>query len=304
MFVAIKDKLQIGAPVIVAGSWGSELFRRGVRLYRRLWTAPASTGAPDVVADVVRDYAQAGADVILANTFSTGPLLMSELGLLDEMREWDHAAVRIARETLAAMPDCPAALAGSFSVFGAERVDTDHAACDMTEREMKPLFEAKVETLVRAGCEMIYMERIGGLCRAQLAVETAVASGLPVWVELAVARAADGSLHGAGATGWLLADMVASLMNTGAEVCLVNHHDPLVLAEAIQTIKSAWAGPIGVSLSNGHCRMPEWIQGEFSPEDFVIEAQRWRRQKASVFCASSGAGPEFVAALRKSFSEG
>ncbi len=303
MFVTIKDKLQIGAPIIVAGSWGSELSRRNMQLDRRLWTAQANTDAPDLLADIVRDYVQAGADMILANTFSTGPLLMSEMGLLEEMREWDHAAVRLARETLAEMPDCRVALAGSFSVFGAVQVDSDHTACDMTEREMRPLFETKVETLVRAGCEMIYMERIGGLCRAQLAVETAVSSGLPVWVELAVARAPDGSLHGAGATGWLLSDMVASLMNTGAEVCLVNHHDPLVLAEAIQTIKSAWAGPIGVSLSNGHCRMPEWVQGDFSPEDFVIEAQRWRRQKASVFCASSGAGPEFVAALRKSFSE-
>ncbi len=303
MFVIIKDKLQIGSPIIVAGSWGSELFRRHVELDQKLWTAPANVNAPDVLADIVRDYVKAGADIILANTFSTGPLLMSEMNLLDEMREWDHAAVRIARETLAAMPDRSVALAGSFSIFGAVQVDSDHTACDMTEREMKPLFEAKVETLVRAGCEMIYMERIGGLCRAQLAVETAVSSGLPVWVELSVARAADGSLHGAGATGWLLADMVASLMNTGAEVCLVNHHDPLVLAEAIQTIKSAWAGPIGVSLANGHCSMSEWIQGEFSPEDFVIEAQRWRRQKASVFCASSGAGPEFVAALSKSFSE-
>jgi len=202
MFVAIKDKLQIGAPVIVAGSWGSELSRRGARLDRRLWTAPISTETPEVLADVVRDYAMAGADVILANTFSTGPLLMSELGLLDEMREWDHAAVRIARETLASMPDCPAALAGSFSVFGAERVD--------------PLFEAKVETLVRAGCEMIYMERIGGLCRAQLAAEVAVASGLPVWVELAVARADDGLLHGAGATGWLL---TASASRTAIAAC-------------------------------------------------------------------------------------
>jgi len=303
MFVTIKDKLQIGAPIIIAGSWGSEFHRRGVELDRRLWTAPASSAAPEAMAEVVRDYVEAGADVILANTFSTGPLLMSELGMLDEMREWDLAAVRSAREALAAMPDCRAALAGSFSVFGAVQVDSDHSACDMTERAMKPLFEAKVETLVRAGCEMIYMERIGGLCRAQLAVETAVSSGLPVWVELAVARAPDGSLHGAGATGWLLADMVASLMNTGAEVCLVNHHDPLVLAEAIQTIKSAWAGPMGVSLSNGHCRAPEWIQGDFSPEDFVIEARRWRRQKASVFCASSGAGPEFVAALHRAFSE-
>ncbi len=303
MFVTIKDKLQIGAPIIIAGSWGSELFRHNVELDQKLWTSPANVNAPDVLANIVRDYVEAGADIILANTFSTGPLLMSELNLLDKMREWDQAAVRIARETLATIPDCQAALAGSFSVFGALQVDSDHTACNMTEREMKPLFEAKVETLVRAGCEMIYMERIGGLCRAQLAVETAVASGLPVWVELSVARAADGSLHGAGATGWLLADMVASLMNTGAEVCLVNHHDPLVLAEAIQTIKSAWAGPIGVSLSNGHCEMPDWVQGEFSPEDFAIEAERWKRQKASIFCASSGMGPEFVAALRKSFSE-
>jgi len=40
-----------------------------------------------------------------------------------------------------------------------------------------------------------------------------------------------------------------------------------------------------------------------SVEDFVIEAKRWRRQGAVAFCASSGTGPEYIAALKEAFGD-
>ncbi len=300
MYIRIKEKLMTGQPVLAGGSWGSELTRRGLSADELLWTSPANLSHGEAVREIARAYLRAGADMIVANTFSTGPLLMNALGRLDEMEEMDRAAIGHVRAVLDEETESPVALAGSFSIAGPRITGGD----DMPQpglKEMRALFDRKAETLAKAGCDMIYMERMGGLERSELAVEAAVATGLPVWVELAVERAPDGSIHGVGSRGWSLEDMAASLMNTDAQACLVNHGDPAVLADALETVKFVWAGAQGVSLRNGHCEPPLWRAGGLNAEDFAIEARRWRQQGAGIFSATSGAGPEFVAAARETF---
>jgi len=300
MYIGVKDKLMTGQPVIVAGSWGSELVRRGVQPDPDLWTSPANLEHPDIIGAITRDYALAGADVIIANTYSTGPLLMAALERSDEMRPLDAAAIRTAREALLAIPDCKAALAGSFNPRGALPAG-NRLLATLSERELMRLFAQKADILAAAGCDMIYMERLGGIERCLLGVEAAVATGLPVWVELAVERGADGRLHGILPGHWPLDSMVDSLMSAGAQVCLVNHHDPVLMAEALQTLKFTWAGPQGISLQNGNLDMPRWSHGGASPEDFAADARHLRVQGARVFALNAGTGPEYVRALRETF---
>ena len=303
MYVAVKDKLMTGSVVLVGGSWGSEMARRGMRPDKVFWTSPANISRPHLVRAITRDYALRGADVILANTFSTSPLLMASLGRLEDMRHWDHTAVSLSMEALMEAPPRKVALAGSFSIAGPLPFDSPLLP-RLNEKELAALYAEKAATLAEAGCDLIYMERIGGLCRSQPAVEAAVATGLPVWVELALSRSGDGALHGSGPGGWRLADMAASLMSTGAEACILSHHDPQVLSEAIETIRAAWAGPIGVNLTSASTDRVQWQQEPLPPEDLATEAGHWRHQKVSIFCASRGAGPEHLGALRERFPDG
>ncbi len=302
MYVAVKNKLMAGSVVLVGGSWGSEMARRGMRPDKVFWTSPANVSRPHLVRAIARDYALQGADVILANTFSTSPLLMSSLGRMEDMHRWDRAAVSLAMETLMEAPPRKVALAGSFSIAGPLPFDSPLLP-RLGEKELETLYAEKASVLAEAGCDMIYMERIGGLCRSQPAVEAAVATGLPVWVELALSRSRDGCLHGAGPGGWRLADMVASLMSTGAEACILSHHDPQVLSEAIETIRAAWAGPIGVNLTSVSTDRVQWRQEPLSPDDLAAEAGRWRHQKVGIFCASRGTGPAHLGALRARFPQ-
>ncbi len=300
MYIGVKDKLMTGQPVIVAGSWGSELVGRDIAPDRDLWTSPANLSHPDAIRAITRDYALAGADVIIANTYSTGPLLMAALGRADEMGPLDTAAIRTAREALLDIPGCKSALAGSFNPRGALPTGEELLA-GLPEKELSALFARKAQILAEAGCDLIYMERLGGMERCLLGVEAAVATGLPVWVELAVERGADGRLHGTLPGHWPLDSMVDSLMSTGAQVCLVNHHDPVLMAEALQMLKFTWAGPQGVSLQNGNLDMPRWTHGGASPEDFAADAGHLRVQGARVFALNAGTGPDYVRALCAAF---
>ena len=297
MYISVKDKLMLGQPVIAAGSWGSELTRCGVALDARLWTATANLAAPEAVRAIARDYALAGADVVLANTFSTAPLLMAALDSLGDMEMIDRRAIGLAREGLeeASRPDM--ALAGSFSALGPAHHDPDIVP-DLPHAEMKALFRRKAAVLAGSGCDLIYMERMGGLTRALAATEAAVETGLPVWAEIAVMRDADGEIRGIGSCRWKIEDIVSELMNAGAQACLISHEDPEMISDGLMRIRAAWAGPQGASVKNGHCDLPHWRDGTLTPDDIGIEARRWRRQGASIICLNAGGGPEHIRALR------
>ncbi|HHN72991.1 MAG TPA: hypothetical protein ENK13_02775 [Thermopetrobacter sp.] len=309
MYVHIKDRLMTGRPVLVAGSWGSELAARGVPLDARLWTAPANLSHAGEVRATARAYIEAGAHAVLTNTFSTGPLLMHALGRVAEMRRLDERAIGLLRE---AIDDGGAevALAGSVSVYGAVP-DDDGMGAELGTAEMQALFAEKVATFRDHGCDFIYLERVRGIRRGVIATEAAVATGLPVWVELAVERDADGTIRSAGGCRWRLEDLVSTLMSSGAAACLVSHADPLVIADALQILRMAWAGYQGVSLLNGHCVLPRageadvaphWADATLTPRDYVIEADRWRRQRVQILAFTAGLGPDHLRAAAEALA--
>ncbi len=57
--------------LLLDGATGTELGRRGVDIRLPLWSARALLDAPEVLAGIHRDYLEAGAGAITANTFRT-----------------------------------------------------------------------------------------------------------------------------------------------------------------------------------------------------------------------------------------
>jgi hypothetical protein len=94
---------------------------------------------------------------------------------------------------------------------------------EWTLRQAEPLMHAKAEALAEAGCDLILMEMMRDIDYSLWATEAAVATGLPVWVGVSVERRDDHRLAGFGRPEWVMEDIVAALMATGARVCLVMH---------------------------------------------------------------------------------
>ena len=150
--------------------------------------------------------------------------------------------------------------------------------------------------MAEAGCDLILMEMMRDVDYSLWATEAAVATGLPVWVGVAVERQDDRKLAGFGRPDWPIEDIVATLMATGAQACLVMHldrrHGRGSVAHQIQL------GRADRRLSEaGHFEMPNWVFDALSPADFVEHCRRWRRMGATLFGGCCGIGPEHIAAL-------
>ena len=113
---SVLERVAAGELVVIDGGTGTEIQRRGGAMDDATWCAEANLQRPDLVREVHRAYLEAGAELIIANTFATSPLLFATLGRDDEVATIDRAAVRLARE-----------VAGRRR-GGRGRVDLDHAA--------------------------------------------------------------------------------------------------------------------------------------------------------------------------------
>ena len=298
MYQTIQQKLARGAAIILDGGTGTDIQRRGVPMAGETWCAEANLTHPDAVRAVHEDYLKAGAEIITANTFASSPLRFNALGRDDDVARLDRAAIKLARSAGADV------VAGSFSTMRPVTPGTDRTdlSINWSEAGALELFKRKAGTLADAGCDLIMMEMMRDLDYSLWATEAAVATGLPVWVGIAVERRDDGKLAGFGRADWALEDIISALMATGAEVCSIMHTSPNDTDEALKIVSRRWSGPLGAYPESGYFKMPDWqFEDIIPPPELVARARAWRQQGVTVFGGCCGVGPDHIAALATAF---
>ncbi|MGH7173203.1 MAG: homocysteine S-methyltransferase family protein [Gemmataceae bacterium] len=95
---AFLDALRSGRVLLMDGAMGTQLQRTGItsRECRELWNLTH----PDRVQAIHRSYVDAGAEILLTNTFLSNPSHLDDFGLDDRLEEINRVAVRLARKTV------------------------------------------------------------------------------------------------------------------------------------------------------------------------------------------------------------
>jgi len=92
---ALLEALESGQVLLMDGAMGTELSQAGIPLNEcgALWNLTH----PEEVLTIHRAYRQAGAVVLLTNTFQSNPLALARYGLADQMEEINEAGLHLAR---------------------------------------------------------------------------------------------------------------------------------------------------------------------------------------------------------------
>ena len=80
MVKPLSERLEECRPILLDGATGTELQRRGVPMDGAAWCGLAVASHPEIVRQVHLDYIQAGAEVIITNTFASGRHLLRAAG--------------------------------------------------------------------------------------------------------------------------------------------------------------------------------------------------------------------------------
>jgi 5-methyltetrahydrofolate--homocysteine methyltransferase len=111
---------------------------------------------PDVIADIHREFLEAGADIIETNTFGATPLVLAEYGLADKARETNRAAAQIARCAADAFstPDRLRFVAGSMG----PTTKTLSVTGGVTWDELADSYHVQAAGLLDGGVDLLLVE--------------------------------------------------------------------------------------------------------------------------------------------------
>ncbi|MEY2583297.1 MAG: hypothetical protein QOE09_3146 [Ilumatobacteraceae bacterium] len=288
--------------IILDGGTGTLIQALGAPMNGETWGAAANITHPEIVRQAHREYLDAGAEVLIANTYATSPLLFNHLGRSDDVAVIDAAAVRLARE--ASNGTVP--VGGSFSVMrpGIPGSDRSEMLQQWPEPDARRLFAAKAAGLVEAGVDLIAMEMMRDGDYSVWATEAAAATGLPVWIGISVEENDQGRLIGFGRPNWLLDDFVEVLLRSApAAMVSVMHSAPHLTARALEVVRRHWRGSLGAYAESGYFAMPEWQFVDIIPEaEYVDLAKQWSDSfQLSMIGGCCGIGPSHIAALHAAF---
>ena len=299
----LERRLASGEVVVIDGATGTELQARGVPMDDAAWCGVANLDYADVMRAVHEDYIRAGAEVVIANTFSTDRLRLDDAGLGDRVEEVNRNAVEAAVEARRRAGRPEVVVAGSLSRAAA-------FAIDGTPRQthgpsLLDVYSEQAGILADAGVDLIALEMITGVAHGEPALEAARSTGLPIWLGLSAARAADGSLGCWGEQGADFDQLVEAILAHDVEAVLVMHTDVAEVDEALESVFRRWDGPVGVYPHVGGFAAPNWQFDEsFTPSELTGHVRRWVERGVRIVGGCCGLGPEYIRALSAEYGAG
>jgi homocysteine S-methyltransferase len=275
--------------ILADGAMGTMLNARGVS-FEKCFDELNLTN-PAVVAEVHREYVEAGAQIILTNTFSANRYKLEKFGLQDKLTEINTAGVELARRVAAASFK-DVLIAGDIGPLGVRLAPFGRVQVEAA----RVAFAEQVQALCAAGADLIVIETIADLFEARAAVQAAQESSSPVIVSVTFTR------DGRTILGDTPEKAARILAESGADVIGVNcSGGPAQLLRILGQMKQAavhmkfWVKP--------NAGWPEQVSGRImypaDPEYFGDYALSFRAAGANIVGGCCGTTPRHIAAMRK-----
>jgi 5-methyltetrahydrofolate--homocysteine methyltransferase len=159
-----------GSVLLADGAWGTEFFKRG--LMQGCPPDEWNITHPEIVREITREYIEAGADIVLTNTFGSNRFRLEAHGLAAQAETINRAAARLARE-----------IAGSATIVAGDIGPSARmlALGEVAPAELYDAFASQARALAEAGVDWIVVESMTDVEEMAIAVRAAVErTGLPV----------------------------------------------------------------------------------------------------------------------------
>ena len=278
--------------LILDGATGTELTRRGVPTPLPLWSTAALLDAPNTVRAIHVDYAAAGADILVANTFRTNVRTLRAAEMLARGAELNALAVQLARQAAnhARRADTifiAASVAPVEDCYHPERVPDAATLRDEHGRML--------DWLVEAGPDLVWIETMNTVREAAAAASAAHEHDLPCVVSFVVNESGDLL------SGEPLEDAVATVESADPLAIGLNCIPPDGVTRNLPRLRAATKRPLA---AYAHIGNPEPISGwSFSqtikPAAYATAAMQWIDIGARIVGGCCGTTPQHIRTIHR-----
>ena len=295
MDTTLESLLANQGPIYADGGMGTTLFSLGLErgACPELWNLEH----PDQVREIHVAYVNAGAQIILTNSFGGNRLRLDFHHMGDRVDEVNLAAARIARG-VAEEAETPVVVGGSMGPTGKIMAPLG----DLEYEQAVSVFEEQARALVAGGVGVLWIETMSDLQEVQAAIEgyRKVAPGFPAVVTMTFdthGHTSMGVAPSAALEALRAFDLVAIGGNCG------NGPDEI---EAVVT-EMHNADPDVVLVSKANAGLPRLERGypvyDAGPEVMADHARRVYGLGARIIGACCGSTPEHIRAMVEALRE-
>jgi len=129
---------------------------------------------PDIIADIHRQYLQAGADIVETNTFSGTTIAQADYGLEAYVRDINYHSARLARSVADEFTDRPRFVAGSIGPTNRTASISpdvnDPGFRAVTFEQLATAYKGQVEALIDGGVDVLLVETVFDTLNAKAAL--------------------------------------------------------------------------------------------------------------------------------------
>ncbi|MDX6751680.1 homocysteine S-methyltransferase family protein [Geminicoccaceae bacterium 1502E] len=294
----LATMLKARGVLLMDGGMGQELRRRSPLGDHPLWSAKVMAEQPGLVRALHREFIDAGARVIITNTYATSRHRLAAEGMEERFAELVTLGGRLACEARAESGR-EVLVAGSLPpLHGSYRPDLVRSF-----EEIAPVYREHAE-LLAPHVDLLLCETMSSAEEARAAAHAAATTGKPVWVAWTLKDGGSTALR----SGESLDRAWAALDGIPVEAVLVNCCSPESITAAMPEL--AALGPPAGAYANGFAPIPkDWLvtQGtarlghrdELTPEAYCRHAARWIETGARIVGGCCEVGPEHIRAIRE-----
>lgn len=289
----LKKRLANKEIVLLNGGTGTEILNRGYKTKLPLWSAEILLTNPNVVQQIHTDYINAGAEIIVTDTFRTTQRTFAKIGLSGKKaKEITRLACRLAKNAIKkSKSNHTVYIAGDVAPLE----DCYSPALTPSKKELDREIYTYVENLKQGGVDFILIE-------TQITLK-----------EIRAALEATKKLHIPAALTFCINDKLQLLGGESLEdtIRLVEKYDPLFIgANCISTIletkvvkKLKKLTQIPLSAHAQGDGQPEDVQGwEFTRKarinDYLKEVKNWIKDGVQIVGGCCGTTPEYIKTIK------
>jgi len=281
--------------LICDGAMGTMLYESGISFDHCF--DEVNVSHPEIVSNIHRAYADAGADILETNTFGGNRVRLVHHGFEESLETINSAGVRLARAVADSVSNRKIWVAGSVGPLGKPLEPIGKISHDEAQR----FFREQIDVLIKSGVDVIMIETMSDVMEALQAVLAvrSLSEEMPVIAQM--------SFNDEGKTlmGNKPAETVRLLHESGANIVGANCSvGPQVLLDVLDRMSAATDAPLVVQPNAG---LPRFVGGRYlylaSAEYFGDYAKRFVASGANIVGGCCGTTPDHIRAIKNGIGD-
>jgi methionine synthase I (cobalamin-dependent) len=286
----LAELLQSRGPIVADGAMGTMLMSNGLEFGDppELWNLEH----PEIIRRVQRGYLDAGAQILLTNTFGGNRLRLELHGREDRVDQLNRTAAVLARFEADAA-DHPAIVAGDLGPTGQIM---ESIGGTLTPEIARDVFAQQARALAAGGVDVLWVETMSDVAEAVAAIRGAkdAAPDKPVIATMSF------DTRGRTMMGVTPEQAAAAMLEAGASAIGGNcGNGPEELVPVIEKMRAAY--PDAVLVAKGNVGMPQLVgmtvEYPTTPETMAGFARQFRDAGANIIGACCGSTPPHLRAM-------